>query len=1021
MKNLYTLALVILLANISNAQTLLFGGTNGNGDFENGSTGWVLVNGSQTNKWVVGNNATPGFTGSCVYISSGNSAPYPHEYSTNSSAYSYFYKDVPIPANAQTLWVTFDFICTGESQTSAFGTEAKDALRIWGRSTSAQVTAGQELDGVFISAAAGFYNQNSWKRKQVATVPVQGFAGSTMRLIFQWFNDGSNGNQPPAALDNIEFYASCQSFISPAPDFTLTATSTRLIWNTAAGASGYELRYKKIDEANTVPTYSNPINIAGGNTFNYTITGLAPASTYQAEIRPIGLACTEYGHPSVFSTLTPPANDSCNGAITLPVQSTAGNNTIASFRGSTPTSSLASICADGSKNDVWFKFVAQHTKQFIQTADNDFAESFYSAKNITLFEGACNNLQPVTQPCANSAFSVYQAGTVTRLIADGLTIGNTYYIRINTDNNDGYDQFSINVFNPMTAPDCPQLLQPTLDVVINYGIPYTFKWSKANGADAYRLRIIEQSGGYSEIYTRDTSYVFTPSAGINYTWIAAPFNVLDQSNGCTAATFSTCALIANPVIITAPDGNSKCGLDSVKLKASSGTNIQWFLNNTLIAGATTDSIWARQAGNYTVRVINGSCFSNASNIIAVSNLATPVKPAITAGGPISFCEGGSVTLTSSLNINNQWFNNGTAISSANGLSYNAVSNGQYYVRVTNGSSGCYNYSDTISINVTPLPTTPVISALTATNFCVGDSVKLKSSSVTGNKWYKDGVLIANAADSFYVAYSSGSYTVRVTVNNCTSLASVAQVVTANVAPATPPIVTSTGSLNFCVGDNVVQLSSSVALNNQWFRNGSIIAGATAATYQPTQSGDYTVKTNVANCYSAPSNSKIITVNPLPAKPVITANGYILSTGAGATSYTWFYNATAINGATTNQYAVLQAGLYRVMVADVNGCKNSSDDFNAVITGLNDVEVLGYKIFIFPNPATDYVTINVAPNNSLAKTFTATLSDMYGKTISVQKLKDGANKIHMTTLAQGHYFITIRNGNTVKTIKLMKTK
>jgi hypothetical protein len=35
----------------------------------------------------------------------------------------------------------------------------------------------------------------------------------------------------------------------------LNATSTRLIWNTVAGASDYELRYQKIDEPNG-STYS---------------------------------------------------------------------------------------------------------------------------------------------------------------------------------------------------------------------------------------------------------------------------------------------------------------------------------------------------------------------------------------------------------------------------------------------------------------------------------------------------------------------------------------------------------------------------------------------------------------------------------------------------------------------------------------------------------------------------------------------------------------------------------------------
>jgi hypothetical protein len=98
------------------------------------------------------------------------------------------------------LWVSFDFICNGESQTSALELKQRCFTNI--EEQRHRVIAGQELNGVFINAASGF-NQNSWKRKRVATTG-SGFEGSTMRLIFQWFNDGSNGNNhlPPLTILN---------------------------------------------------------------------------------------------------------------------------------------------------------------------------------------------------------------------------------------------------------------------------------------------------------------------------------------------------------------------------------------------------------------------------------------------------------------------------------------------------------------------------------------------------------------------------------------------------------------------------------------------------------------------------------------------------------------------------------------------------------------------------------------------------------------------------------------------------
>lgn len=1013
MKN-FTLAIVSLLLTANCfSQTLLVGGSTGNGDFENGNAGWTFVNGTQANKWVVGTQATPGFSGSqVVYISSDGTT---HGYDTTSSTYSYFYKDIAVPAGTNTLWVVFDYICAGESVSSNFGVEALDAFRIWARPTSETITPGDELNNVFISAGAGYYNQPVWKRKKVAYLPAATFSGGTMRLIFQWFNNDSKGAQPPAAIDNIEVYSSCQEFIAPSADnSSMTGTSATIVWTTVGNATGYLLRYKKPGEPNSVSTYANPVTIAGGNVYYYTINGLTPGTDYIAEVSPIGLTCTEYSSPAVFRTIDAPVNDDCSGATALPVWTSTQPGTLATFRGATPSSVIGS-CQNTANNDVWFKFVATSAEHTIITNDPDFGENTYAAKDITLFSGDCNSLTPVALPCASDTMSVYQGTTVTRLRASGLTPGTTYYIRVNTNNNTSYDAFAISVYGPMTPPSCPQLIRPAYDTVLNYGSPFTFQWSKAAGGDAFRLRIFDDNGGVTIVFTRDTSYTFTPAAGLNYTWIAQPYNAVSQTTGCTAATFSTCPTIANPVTLSAPNGTSKCANDSVLIKASNGTNIQWFRNSIAIPGATADSLWVIQAGNYTVRVLDGTCYSDASNTITITSLATPVKPTLSVSGPTTFCEGSSVTLTSSLDLNNQWFNGTNAISGSTDVSFTANTSGSYYVRVENSVTACPNYSDTVEVVATTTPLAPVIFA-PSTTLCTGDSIRLSSSNTSNNQWYKNGAPISGAVDSFYYAKEAASFSVKISNGTCQSGFSNNITLTTTTPPAAP-VVTPTGGPAFCEGDSI-KLTASTGTETRWYQ-GTTLQSTTGSIFYAKTAGSYTAKVIQGGCTSPASNSVALTTNPLPIKPVVSATGYILSAPAGYASYQWYLNNTLLTGANTSQVTVLQAGNYKVEVTDNKGCKNISDNFNAVVTGLNDVEVLGYKISIFPNPVKDVVTIAVKPGNSITRKFSATVTDMYGRTLMVSELKDGLNRISLNQYSQGHYFITIRSGNSVKSIKVMR--
>src|SRR5205085_2471325 len=92
-----------------------------------------------------------------------------------------------------------------------------------------------------------------------------------------------------------------------------------------------------------------------------------------------------------------------------------------------------------------------------------------------------------------------------------------------------------------------------------------------------------------------------------------------------------------------------------------------------------------------------------------------------------------------------------------------------------------------------------------------------------------------------------NYTVKTTSNSITTSSSNNIDVTINTVP-TPGI-----SLN------ANSLVSSVANGNQWYLNNTLIQGATSQSYQPVQSGNYTVQATVNGCNSAMSTAFNFTI------------------------------------------------------------------------------------------------------------------------------------------------------------------
>ncbi|MCG9912213.1 MAG: PKD domain-containing protein [Flavobacteriales bacterium] len=374
-----------------------------------------------------------------------------------------------------------------------------------------------------------------------------------------------------------------------------------------------------------------------------------------------------------------------------------------------------------------------------------------------------------------------------------------------------------------------------------------------------------------------------------------------DANTCTSPASASTVVTVNPnptaPVVTASGPTTFCAGGSVTLTSSYATGNLWS------TGETTQSITVTTGGSYTVAHTNANgCTSvQSANVLVIVN-PTPVPPIISALGPISFCDGGSVTLTSNYTTGNLWSTGATT------QSITVTAGGTYTVSHTN-INGCTSSTSSIAINVNPLPSAPTVTTSGPTTFCAGGSVTLTSSYASGNLWS------TGATTQSIIASTSGSYTVTYTdALGCTSLSSVIVEVTSNPIP-TAPLITTSGPTAFCIGDSVT-LTSNYATGNLWS------TGATTQSITVSVAGTYTViHTDANGCTSPSSAAVVVATSPFPSQPVITTSGPTTFCAPGSVTLTSnFANGNLwSNGATTQSITVTSSGTYTVVVTTASGC------------------------------------------------------------------------------------------------------
>lgn len=241
----------------------------------------------------------------------------------------------------------------------------------------------------------------------------------------------------------------------------------------------------------------------------------------------------------------PPANDNCSGAIALTVNSdlnctstTPGNTLYAT------QSMAAGVCGGTPDDDVWYSFVATATSHVVTLSN--VVSTGTSSSTDTYF-------QVLSGTCGGTLTSVLcsdpNSGTAT-----GLTIGQTYYIRVYSYSGSGYNMsfnICVGTLPPPPANDnCAGAVNLTVSSTLTCATPVAGSTASAT-ASTETAPSCGASGTNDDVW-----YKFTAT---NSTHVVSLSNVSGSTDMAMAAYSGACGTLTQ-ITCSDPDNMTLTGL-----------------------------------------------------------------------------------------------------------------------------------------------------------------------------------------------------------------------------------------------------------------------------------------------------------------------------------------------------------------------------------------------------------------------------------------------------------------------------
>ena len=475
-----------------------------------------------------------------------------------------------------------------------------------------------------------------------------------------------------------------------------------------------------------------------------------------------------------------------------------------------------------------------------------------------------------------------------------------------------------------------------------------------------------------------------------------------------------------PVITPSKKGAAICQGDTLSLTSSLGFKYKW--SN----GATTPSIKnISTVGKYTVQVIDTSgCVSKASDTTTITVFRLPTKPVISASGPLAFCSGGNVTLTSTPNTTYIWSN--AAITRAITIS----TSGDFTVAVRDANLCLSPTSDPVKVTVYALPSKPTITAGGPLSFCADQSVILTASNLPNGELTRYRWNTTDSTKSLTVK-TSATFTVRVLdPRNCLSPAS--DPITTIALPLPPaPTVAADGPLVFCSRSNddykkpnavnLIATIPSTSTNVVTWSTGFVgktltltAIGADGKFVDISREYTATVKDGVTGCVSPKSIPLIVVVkdNPDVSASSIAKDGTFTLKAVNfpdGTDYEWRFGTEVL----TFKEAVIKANRYgdytarRKTVFTVPSPTNTLSCFSDFVKPFNFKEDPDFKgLSIYPNPSNGLLTIETLADYDNAELI---IYDLLGRLIYTGTVPSVKGKLilDLRNQTEGEYMLRFK--------------
>jgi hypothetical protein len=504
--------------------------------------------------------------------------------------------------------------------------------------------------------------------------------------------------------------------------------------------------------------------------------------------------------------------------------------------------------------------------------------------------------------------------------------------------------------------------------------------------NGYALYINGQlvSSGNAEGYTYEWEYSGTiPSQflvqGNNLVAVAledhGSLTAFDMKiTGTPNAISSNSVVITEPTLLTATTTttNALCngGNGTVNVNANGGTAPYSGTGSFTVAAGTY---------NYTVTDANGCTATTSATVteptaLTISMSNTNVSCNAGANGTATATVSGGVAPYSYV------WSNAAVTSSVTGLSA-----GTYSVIATD-ANGC-----TITGSVTITQPTALQQSITSTNVtCNGGDNGSGTITVTGGTSPYSYLWSNGNSNAFANGLPAGSYTVTATdANGCTILGSV------TITQPSAIAITFSKTTITCFGGNNGSASANVSggvapYSYQWS------SGEVTSSISNKTAGNYTVTVTDANGCTM---SKVVCINQnaqITANAVInhvTCNGgtngsSVLTTSGGTAPYSYAW----VGGGTGNSITNKSAGIYNVLITDINGCTN-------------------YKCVIITQPtAIGLTTTKTNAINSTSATGTATVSATGGTGTYSYLWSSGETTTSISNKLPGTYTVTVTDAN-----------